>query len=113
MKSETVDLSIIGMGAQVIHVCIVCFRTKNVFRDSFVYGFNTFLKVRSLWDDLKIFGDACILTWILLGDFNIVMSPDEKKGRLKVKNYDIQDFVDCIGHIDLLSLRFFGCFIHG
>ncbi|XP_075481269.1 uncharacterized protein LOC142521981 [Primulina tabacum] len=44
------------------------------------------------------------------GDFNNVLSQDEKKRGLSIKNYETQDFVDCVASLDLLDLRFTGCF---
>lgn len=51
------------------------------------------------------------MPWLVLGDFNNVLSQDDKKkGGLKVTNYDTKDFVDCVKYLDLLDLRFVGCY---
>ncbi|XP_073020353.1 uncharacterized protein [Primulina eburnea] len=39
-----------------------------------------------------------------MGDFNNVLSKNEKKGGLPVKNYETKDFVDCVASLDLLDL---------
>lgn len=61
-------------------------------------------------ENFDLYGDSCATLWILLGDFNNIMSSDEETGRLKVKNFETQDFVDCVSHLDLLDLHFVGCF---
>lgn len=50
-----------------------------------------------------------ILSWIVLGDFNNVLSASEKKGGLSVTNYGIKDFVDCFNVLDLLDMKYVGC----
>lgn len=105
-----VKLCVVSMGEQSIHVRIECCASNIVFFASFIYDLNIIVQRRSLWIDLKAFGDCCDQPWILLGDFNNVLSQEKKKGGLNVKNYEIIDFVDCVAHLDLLELRFVGCF---
>ncbi|XP_073049432.1 uncharacterized protein [Primulina eburnea] len=63
-----------------------------------------------MWNDLIRFGANFSSPWILLGDFNNVLTPDEKQRGLKVKNCETKDFVDCVAILDLLDLKFSGCF---
>ncbi|XP_073300490.1 uncharacterized protein [Primulina huaijiensis] len=98
-----------GINEQAIHVSIQCLLTNNMIYASFIYGFNIIVQRRSLWDDLKLIGANCTLSWLVLGDFNSVLSPDEKRG-LNVKNYETHDFIDCVATLDLYDLQFTGCF---
>ncbi|XP_073295036.1 uncharacterized protein [Primulina huaijiensis] len=107
---SSVNIDLIDMSDQAVHVRVICLRTKFTFLASFVYGFNTIRQRRMLWDELIAFSANCQVPWMLLGGFNNVLSPDEKKGGLKVNNYEIKDFVECINSIDLMDLRSIGCF---
>ncbi|XP_073039156.1 uncharacterized protein, partial [Primulina eburnea] len=104
-----VDLNVLSMTEQSIHVCIEFLSSKMRFCASFVYGLHTIVLRRALWADLIEFGVTCSLPWMVLGDFNTVLSPDEKVGGLMVKNYDTKDFVDCVATLDLMDLRQVGC----
>ncbi|XP_075475225.1 uncharacterized protein LOC142505973 [Primulina tabacum] len=99
----------VGMCEQAIHVNIDCVATNIRFCVSFVYGLNKIVQRRPLWDNLRNFGDSCSLPWLVLGDFNTILSPDEKKGGLAVRDYDIKDFVECVSSLDLLDLNYIGC----
>ncbi|XP_073060321.1 uncharacterized protein [Primulina eburnea] len=104
-----VDLNVLSMTEQSVHVCIEYLSSKTRICASFVYGLHTIVLRRALWDDLIEFGATNSLPWMVLGDFNTVLSPNEKVGGLMVKNYDIRDFVDCVATLDLLDLRQVGC----
>ncbi|XP_073033909.1 uncharacterized protein [Primulina eburnea] len=86
---QSVELDVIYCSAEVIHAWVNCVRTKKVFCASFVYAFNTIVQRRVLWEELQSISDTCSLPWILMGDFNNVLSQEEKKGGLAVKNYEI------------------------
>lgn len=73
-----VDLRVLDMGEQCIHVRTTCLRSKTVFCASFVYGLNKIVGIRLLWLNLKQFGDVLNEPWILLGYFNNVLSLEEK-----------------------------------
>ncbi|XP_073271517.1 uncharacterized protein [Primulina huaijiensis] len=105
-----VDLTTVCLTDQVLHARVKCLMTQKEFCISFIYGFNTIVQRRLLWNDLIRFGANCSSPWILLCDFNNVLTPDEKQGGLKVKNYETKDFVDCVAILDLLDLKFSGCF---
>ncbi|XP_073275385.1 uncharacterized protein [Primulina huaijiensis] len=104
-----VDLIVDSMCEQSINATVNCVKTNIEFCVSFVYDLNTIVQRRSLWNNLKSFSAACSLPWKSQGDFNTVLSPDEKKGGLRVRDYDTRDFVDCVSSLDLLDLKFIGC----
>ncbi|XP_073291645.1 uncharacterized protein [Primulina huaijiensis] len=105
-----IRLDVIATTEQSMHVKIQCLLTDKVFCTSFVYGFNTIVQRRTLWDDMKTFGINCKLPWIILGDFNNVLFSNEKKSGVNIRNYDTKDFVDCVASLDLIDLKFTGCF---
>jgi hypothetical protein len=50
---STVHVDIINSSPQAIHVSIRSLSTHHTFAATFVYGFNTIIAYRSLWDSLK------------------------------------------------------------
>jgi len=50
---STVHVDLIDSSPQVIHVSIRSLSTHHTFVATFVYGFNTIIARRSLWDNLK------------------------------------------------------------
>lgn len=106
---NTIHVDVLSMSDQAIHTIIVCRRTRTTFNFSFIYGFNTIVQRKDLWENLKCFGNNCTLPWILFGDFNNVLSQNEKSGGLRVTNYDTKDFTDCFTSLDLAHLKSIGC----
>lgn len=94
---------------QAIHIRIICPTTKSTFCVSFICGHNNIVFRRGLWDNLKGFGVNCLLSWILLGDFNNVLSQTENKGGLIVANCETKDFIDCISSLEFWNLKAIGC----
>jgi hypothetical protein len=50
---STVHVDMINSSPQAIHVSIRSLSTHHTFAATFVYGFNTIIAYRSLWDSLK------------------------------------------------------------
>lgn len=88
---------------------VTCLGWKIDFCVSFTYGLNKIIERRTLWDNLKQYGYFIANPWILLGDFNDVLSLEERIGGIHVQNYEIKDFVDCFAHLDLHDMRSMGC----
>lgn len=107
---NSTTLNVLDIGDQFIHAEIKCLLSEKVFIATFVYGFNILVKRRPLWNELKNFGIGLSMPWLVLGDFNNVLSPNEKKGGLMVKNYETKDFVDCVASLDLIDVKSIGCF---
>ena len=64
---------------------------------------------RPLWDNLRRFSSSHIL-WILLGDFNNVLSAEDRVNGLPVTMYESRDFKDCCYDLGLSDLRYSGLF---
>ncbi|XP_026458904.1 uncharacterized protein LOC113359498 [Papaver somniferum] len=57
---------------------------------------------RSLWEDLKNINELN-LPWLVIGDFNVVLSCEEKKGGRQPLKVAMQDFRDCIEYCNLIQ----------
>ncbi|GFS40281.1 hypothetical protein Acr_00g0067560 [Actinidia rufa] len=65
---------------------------------------------RSLWDNLRRFNSIHHHPWILLGDFNNVLSNGERINGMPVTTYEIREFKECCYDLGLSDLRSIGTF---
>ena len=109
-KEDKATLEIMEKSDQVIH-CLVTRKSSSIkFHLSFVYAFNTIVGRRPLWDNLRRFGSDCVGPWMILGDFNNVLSNDEKVNGLPVSSYATRDFRNCCYDTDMSDMSSSGVF---
>ncbi|GFZ17714.1 hypothetical protein Acr_26g0009840 [Actinidia rufa] len=65
---------------------------------------------RSLWENLRGFNSIHHHPWILLGDFNNVLSNGERINGMSVTTYEIREFKECCYDLGLSDLRSTGAF---
>lgn len=76
---------------------------------TFVYGLNTSVERRSLWEDLvKISGLIGDVPWTVCGDFNVFLHLEEATGGNAHWTSGNSEFKDCILHLGLTDLRSVG-----
>ena len=61
-----------------------------------------------LWNNLKIVSQLHNLPWLMLGDFNEVLSRDEKFGGKDVNLNKALEFKECLDECNMLDLGFAG-----
>ncbi|XP_051148240.1 uncharacterized protein LOC127263286 [Andrographis paniculata] len=94
---------------QCISLRVACKVTSSIVVVTVVYGFNSLVKRRTLWDSLLRIGSAINEPWMVLGDFNSVLSAaDRVRGRV-VRPYDYKDFLSCVTALGLTDLPSAGC----
>ena len=104
------ELDVIESTAQAIHCVAFCKSTSTKFVVSFIYAFNTIVGRRPLWDNLYSYNVSLELPWLLVGDFNNVLSDEEKGNGCPVKTYELRDFRKCCYDMGLSDLRSSGVF---
>lgn len=77
LLNDKVDLSVKYSTTQLIHCSIGCKISGKTFQASFVYGLHSIIARRSLWISLNHIGNSMDSPWLLLGDFNSILSPDD------------------------------------
>ncbi|KAJ6372865.1 hypothetical protein OIU76_027238 [Salix suchowensis] len=87
---SSVSVDLIASSAQGLHVSICSLVHQVSFTATFVYGFNMVVARWALWNDLRSW-DSCS-PWMILGDFNAVMSPADKHNGEPVTGYETLDF---------------------
>ncbi|XP_062088459.1 uncharacterized protein LOC133795020 [Humulus lupulus] len=94
---------------QLIH-CLVQFPNRaRRFMITFVYGFNDELSRDQLWNDLQELAVDITDPWMVIGDFNEILSLHERIGK-KVTIKISSRFLDCLTACHLEDLKFSGCF---
>lgn len=62
----------------------------------------------NLWDDIYLLSQNMRLPWLVAGDFNVIMSDEEKIGGLPVYPNEYEDFAFCINSYELIDINFKG-----
>lgn len=109
-NSTMVDVIIVGIISQLIHLSVSCKVTSHTFLVTFVYDFHTIVNRRSMWEKLLSFDLGKHEPWMVLGDFNFVLRDNEKKNGQPITSYQVRDFVQCcmnLGLSDTNSSEFF------
>jgi hypothetical protein len=107
---STISIEVINLSAQGIHVVINNMVTRYCFTATFVYGYNIISARRALWEDLKRWCPSS--PWIVLGDFNSILSQDDKHDKHNgepVSSYEVPDFRECCADLGLADLNATGC----
>ena len=89
--------------AQGIHVMVTSLVQQFCFAATFIYGFNTIAARRGLWEDLRRWETAS--PWLLLGDFNSVLSQEDKHNGELVSTYETTDFRECCSDLGIADLN--------
>nr|TKR98958.1 hypothetical protein D5086_0000197870 [Populus alba] len=103
----TVNVELLDFSAQGLHVLIYSLVHQFKLYASFVYGFNTVIGRRILWDDLRSWSPTS--PWLVLGDFNSLLSQADKHDGEPVSNYETSDFRQCCSDLGLTDLNYSGC----
>jgi len=105
---ETVKVELLHSTAQGIHVQITCLVQQFCFTATFIYGFNTITARRALWDDLRRWGTES--PWLLLGDFNSILSQEDKHNGEPVSTYETSYFRECCSDLGIADLNSTGSY---
>ncbi|KZV46218.1 hypothetical protein F511_24771 [Dorcoceras hygrometricum] len=99
------------MAEQLLHMSVSCLISGRKFLLTCIYGLHSIQHRKPVWEQLRHIGQQQItLPWVVLGDFNSVLTPDEKHGGLLVTNREIRDLADCVSFLELFDTQHVGCF---
>ncbi|OIT21135.1 hypothetical protein A4A49_35599 [Nicotiana attenuata] len=73
-----------------------------------VYARNSAVKRRKLWNKLRNMSNRVNGPWSILGDFNIIMAPEEKKGGTPHVLSKSADFISCMDDCGMTDLGYTG-----
>lgn len=101
-------MDVLNVTNQVIHCQIHCKITFASFIVSFMYGLHSIASRPSLWDFINSNGKDFTLPWFLVGDYNNIRSPSDKKHGLDVTADEVSDFNSCCFSTNLIDLKTLG-----
>ncbi|KAF7815199.1 reverse transcriptase [Senna tora] len=102
-----VRTTIHGRAFQEIHATIEVFNSDPFFA-SFIYASPNRDRRKILWSNLMNLSEVVSIPWMICGDFNDILSPDEKWGGNAASASRIRDFKTCIDYCGLSDLGFMG-----
>ncbi|KAJ6291204.1 hypothetical protein OIU76_023294 [Salix suchowensis] len=104
---SSVSVDLVGSSSQGLHVLVKSLVSQVEFHITFVYGLHTIVARRALWDSLR---DWCLPSpWMVLGDFNSLLSQDDKLNGTAVSMYETADFNKCCLDLGFYDLSYTGC----
>lgn len=101
-------VQVLCQSSQYVHCKVLTCDGKYSFVATFIYGANSHLKRQQLWADLHHL--YVVTPWVILGDFNAIKSPNEKVGGDRSWMPWMGEFNSCLQSIELVDLRFSGCY---
>ena len=81
---------------QTIHCKAIQIHSKIRFYITFVYGFNHDHQRLRLWEDLEQTVVNMTDPWHVIGDFNVILTPEDTIGGNEISDHEVRDFADCI-----------------
>ena len=106
-RSDLVDVDVLSATEQEIHA-LIRVSSSSPWLLSAIYASPRFVDRCVLWDNLKLIADSHNLPWAVMGDFNEMISNDEKFGGNPVCRRRIHAYTECMDYCQLMDLGFSG-----
>lgn len=81
------------------------FYNSNKFNFGTIYGMHTIQDRKVLWDDMKRIIDGITRPYILIGDYNTILTSDDRTHGNPVQEFEVKYFKDFIWEVRLTELR--------
>lgn len=106
--SAKVQIDVLSVATHVIHASVQVSSTNFSWIFSALYACPRLGPQLKLWDHLSVFVRTYNLPWLVVGDFNEVLSSHEKLSVVPACQRRISSFARCLDDCDLVDLRFNG-----
>ncbi|XP_019226408.1 PREDICTED: uncharacterized protein LOC109207863 [Nicotiana attenuata] len=73
-----------------------------------IYGYNTCEQRKNIWETLKELAQGINMPWLIVGDFNAVLYPQDRLFGNQVQYVEIKDFTECIHDLLLNEVKWTG-----
>jgi len=104
---STVYVDLIDSSPQALHISIRSLANHHSFVATSVYGYNTIIARTLPWDSLRTWAPAS--PWIVMGDFNSILSQDGKHNGHPGSSYEVSDFREYCSDLGLFDMNYTGC----
>ncbi|XP_074266397.1 uncharacterized protein LOC141589661 [Silene latifolia] len=109
-NSDLFYMDILDISPQTIHTKVTIRGSQIVFRFTLVYGYNKPAERVDLWQILQRYSHMSQGSWMVGGDLNNILYPNERLGGVEVSLADVKPFQDCLHHCDLSDIKAIGSF---
>ncbi|KAK7848986.1 putative mediator of rna polymerase ii transcription subunit 37c [Quercus suber] len=107
-RSDLVQVDVLSSTEQEIHALIRVRSQSLIWLISAIYASPRFEERCILWNNLRILANMHDLPWALMGDFNEVLSAEEKYGGNPVCQRRIRAIKECMDDCNMMDLGFTG-----
>ena len=73
-----------------------------------VYGFNTIEQRKNLWTDLNLLVQSVTQPWLIIWDFNDLLSSKDRLAGAPVTLKEIRDFAECVKDMGINEIQWKG-----
>ncbi|XP_062119711.1 uncharacterized protein LOC133834174 [Humulus lupulus] len=94
---------------QLIHCVVQVPNRTGRFLVTFVYGYNVESFREQLWKDLQELASGITKPWMVIGDFNEILSLQDRIGKKSTTKIS-SNFLQCLQSCQLKDLKFSGCY---
>ncbi|XP_060195145.1 uncharacterized protein LOC132624371 [Lycium barbarum] len=105
---DTLDCSVTSNSNQQITMNIKQLTTNITFWFTVIYAKTSTRKRKKLWHKLRQNSSQIDGPWAVLGDFNVILSPSEKKGGIPHRMSQSKDFITCLDDCGLADTGYSG-----
>ncbi|KAK9704710.1 hypothetical protein RND81_07G006500 [Saponaria officinalis] len=103
-QESLVALDVLRVHDQLVHCKVLLRQTSLSIFVTFVYGQNDGVARRRLWHELQSISSSIDLGWLVIGDFNVVRSAEDKIGKHPPTFWEMLEFNACVGQCSLDEL---------
>ena len=107
-RSDLVDVKVISATEQEVHALVRVSPSSSHWLLSAIYASPRFADRLVLWNNLKLIADSHNLPWAVMGDFNDMVSQEEKFGGNPICHTRVRAYMNCMDYCHLLDLGFSG-----
>ena len=107
-RTDLVHVDILASTEQEIHAIIRVRSQSLTWIISAIYASPRFVERCMLWENLKLIATLHDLPWALMGDFNEVITEEEKAGGNPICQRRVRAILDCMNECQMMDLGFSG-----
>jgi len=98
------------MSNQLIHYKVTELNTNKYFYLRVIYGMNYELQREEPWSDLMDISQSMDAAWCLMGDFNTILSEEDRKGGNEVQDHELRELASLLQTGELHELSSTGAY---
>ena len=107
-NSAVVEVTQLAKTEQEIHVTVKVLDSNHTWILSSIYACPRLVERRLLWNNLSSIANLHHLPWLMVGDFNELLSCNDKQGGNPLNPRRVQLFKDCLDTCGMVDLGFHG-----